>query len=145
MLQPTPDCPPASAGQAFLAGLHTPSAAPSDTIARFIAACVRVTPGTSVPARALYVAFRSWAAENDVFPMHETRFGREMRRRFQRSDGDVRAWLGIALRDGPEPPAAVTTEALAAAVRAKQEALAALNRAQIALDDLLARLGGISA
>lgn len=127
---------------ATAAGLPTSCADPSDTVADFIAARVRGAPGTSVPARTLYVAYRSWAAANDELPMHENRFGREMCRRFRRFDGEVRSYLDIALRDGLEPQAAVTMEAIARAVCAKQEAVAALARAQIALDDLLARLGG---
>ena len=75
-----------------------------DPIGRFVAACVVGAPGQRVQARVLYEAFKSWAMANAVYVLNETRFGRDMKRRFRRDDSHTRAYLDISLHDVPARP-----------------------------------------
>lgn len=76
-----------------------------DPIGRFVEACVAATPGEKVQARVMYEAFKSWAMANAVAVFHESRFGRDMKRRFKRDDrGHTRAYCDVALHDVPARP-----------------------------------------
>lgn len=76
-----------------------------DPIGRFVAACVEPMPTARVQARTLYEAYKSWAMANAVPVSLETKFGREMKKRFPRDDrGQTRAYLDIALHDVPARP-----------------------------------------
>ncbi len=76
-----------------------------DPIGRFVADCVEPELGGRVQARALYEAYRSWGMANAVSVCFETKFGREMKKRFPKDGGrSCKAYLGIALHDVPTRP-----------------------------------------
>jgi len=75
-----------------------------DPIGRFAADCVAIAADRKVGARAMYEAYVSWAKANAVYVQSETKFGREMRKRFTRDDKRTRSYLGCYLHDVPARP-----------------------------------------
>lgn len=77
-----------------------------DPIGRFVVECIRPAEGESVKARTLYEAYKTWAMANAVTPCFETRFGREMGKRFKKciAGGGVRTYADIELHDVPDRP-----------------------------------------
>lgn len=61
--------------------------------------------GAGVPARAMFLAYKAWSEVNGKSHMHETRFGRTMKKKFKRDDtGRVHRYVDVALHDVPESP-----------------------------------------
>jgi putative DNA primase/helicase len=75
-----------------------------DPIGRFVAACVEVAPGHSEAAAALYDAYLAWCPGNNVTPCQQTRFGREMAKRFVKAKKQTVSYLDIRLHDVPPRP-----------------------------------------
>jgi putative DNA primase/helicase len=75
-----------------------------DPIGRFAADCVVIAADRKVGARSMYEAYVSWAKANAVYVQSETKFGREMRKRFTRDDKRTRSYLGCDLHDVPSRP-----------------------------------------
>ncbi len=74
-----------------------------DPIGRFVAACIESAPGKTVQARALYDAYRSWAFASAMSPASENKFGREMKKRYERGEDRLCRWYaGIALKNVPD-------------------------------------------
>lgn len=74
-----------------------------DPCQQFLGAHVKPDPGgPGVAARAMYEAFKLWAEANGIAAMHETRFGRTMKKKLVRDDtGRVRIYVDVALHDVP--------------------------------------------
>lgn len=76
-----------------------------DPIGRFAQDCVRRRDGYRIKARVLYEAYKSWAAANAVTACFETRFAREMEKKFEKDRrGRVRAYLDVELHSVPDRP-----------------------------------------
>lgn len=75
-----------------------------DPIGRFAADCVEAAPGERVGARAMYEAYKSWCGANAVTAAFETRFGREMGKRYTKDQGRTRSYLDCRLHDVPARP-----------------------------------------
>lgn len=61
--------------------------------------------GPGVPARAMFLAYKAWSEANGKAHMHETRFGRTMKKKFKRDDsGRIHRYVDVALHDVPESP-----------------------------------------
>jgi putative DNA primase/helicase len=75
-----------------------------DPIGRFAADCVAVKGDGKVGARSMYEAYVNWAKANAVYVQSETKFGRELRKRFARDDKRTRSYLGCELHDVPLRP-----------------------------------------
>ncbi|EJN11833.1 phage/plasmid primase, P4 family containing protein [Bradyrhizobium sp. YR681] len=61
--------------------------------------------GPGVPARAMFLAYKAWSEANGKAHMHETRFGRTMKKKFKRDDsGRIHRYVDVALHDVPEAP-----------------------------------------
>jgi putative DNA primase/helicase len=84
-----------------------------DVIAAFIRECCEAGPAQVARAGALYAAYCEWCAEVGETPVHQKRFGEELKQRgftAGKHQGD-RCWHGIGLRDsgagrGAEAPEA---------------------------------------
>lgn len=76
-----------------------------DKIGPFIAACVRQAEGKHVTARTMYEAYKSFDLANGGSPIHETRFGREAKKRLPHGVvGKLKAYLECELHDVPDRP-----------------------------------------
>jgi putative DNA primase/helicase len=77
-----------------------------DPVGQFHDAHVREdVGGPGVPARQMFLAYKSWSEVNGKSHMHETRFGRTMKKKIRRDDsGRVHIYVGVALHDVPENP-----------------------------------------
>jgi putative DNA primase/helicase len=75
-----------------------------DPIGRFCSACIEVAPGRSEPAAALYDAYLAWCPANNVTPCQQTRFGREMAKRYVKAKKQTVSYLDIRLHDVPARP-----------------------------------------
>jgi putative DNA primase/helicase len=77
-----------------------------DPCGQFADAHVRVDAGgVGVPARQMFLAYKAWSEVNGKSHMHETRFGRTMKKKFKRDDsGRVHRYVDVALHDVPESP-----------------------------------------
>ncbi len=75
-----------------------------DPIGRFVADCVEAAPAERVGARVMFEAYRSWCAANAVTPSFETKFGREMSKRFERRKSGTQVYLDCRLHDVPARP-----------------------------------------
>lgn len=75
-----------------------------DPCGQFADAHVRVDPGgPGVTARAMFLAYKAWCEVNGKSHMHETRFGRTMKKKFRRDDTKrVHVYLDVALHDVPQ-------------------------------------------
>lgn len=75
-----------------------------DPAGQFAEAHVRTdVGGAGVPARAMYLAYKTWCEVNGKAHMHETRFGRTMKKKFKRDDsGRVHRYVDVALHDVPD-------------------------------------------
>lgn len=61
--------------------------------------------GPGVPARQMFLAYKAWSEANGKAHMHETRFGRTMKKKFKRDDsGRIHRYVDVALHDVPESP-----------------------------------------
>ncbi|MCK1676619.1 phage/plasmid primase, P4 family [Bradyrhizobium sp. 150] len=61
--------------------------------------------GQGVPARAMFLAYKAWSEANGKAHMHETRFGRTMKKKVKRDDsGRIHRYVDVALHDVPESP-----------------------------------------
>ena len=59
--------------------------------------------GAGVTARAMYEAYKAWCEVNGMAKMHETRFGRTMKKKFERDDSKrVHVYVNVALHDVPQ-------------------------------------------
>jgi putative DNA primase/helicase len=59
--------------------------------------------GPGVTARAMYEAYEAWCKANGKAKMHETRFGRTMKKKTPRDDSKrVHVYVGVALHDVPQ-------------------------------------------
>jgi putative DNA primase/helicase len=77
-----------------------------DPVGQFADAHVKPDPaGPGVPARAMFLAYKAWSEANGKAHMHETRFGRTMKKKFKRDDsGRIHRYVDVALHDVPEAP-----------------------------------------
>lgn len=76
-----------------------------DKIGSFITACVEMVDDAKVPAAEMYAAYVAWAADNGVKAIHQTTFGRDLKKRIPRDDsGQRRMYLGCRLHDVPRSP-----------------------------------------
>lgn len=71
-----------------------------DSIEAFIQDCCVIDPFSNVQAKAFYQAYREWASENGQYMMSNTKFGREMAKKYtkRKSDGVI-VYGGIKLQD----------------------------------------------
>jgi len=75
-----------------------------DPVGRFAAACVRVKPGASVGAAMMYQAYQNWCHAAAQSVVLQTRFGREMAKRFTKDRGKTYSYLDCELHDVPAAP-----------------------------------------
>ncbi|MCK1583245.1 hypothetical protein IVB03_27705 [Bradyrhizobium sp. 168] len=77
-----------------------------DPVGQFADAHVKPDAGgPGVPARAMFLAYKAWSEANGKAHMHETRFGRTMKKKFKRDDsGRIHRYVDVALHDVPESP-----------------------------------------
>ena len=75
-----------------------------DPIGRFVADCVEAAPGERVGARLMYESYKSWCAANAVTASFETKFGRELSKRYTKVKGSTRSYLDCRLHDVPARP-----------------------------------------
>ena len=80
------------------------TAAPDDPIGRFVVDCVEAAPGERVGARLMYESYKSWCAANAVTASFETKFGRELSKRYTKVKGSTRSYLDCRLHDVPARP-----------------------------------------
>lgn len=75
-----------------------------DPCGQFGDAHVRPDPGgAGVTARAMYEAYKAFCDANGMAKMHETRFGRTMKKKFTRDDTKrVHVYVDVALHDVPQ-------------------------------------------
>ncbi|WPP05492.1 phage/plasmid primase, P4 family [Methylocella tundrae] len=94
-------------------GLHMPDSVRAataeyrsemDPISDFIADCVSEAPGQYLTARTMYEAYVSWSMANAKKPIFETKFGRVMKTKFERTKTGVRRYLNCQLHDVPYRP-----------------------------------------
>ena len=65
--------------------------------------------GAGVAARSMYLAYKTWCEVNGKAHMHETRFGRTMKKKFRRDDtGRIHRYVDVALHDVPDSPSQPT-------------------------------------
>lgn len=74
-----------------------------DPIGLFVHDCVSAAEGESIGAREMYHAYKAWSEAAAKKPVYETKFGREMKKRFRRSDGATHRYLDCRLHDVPAP------------------------------------------
>jgi putative DNA primase/helicase len=72
-----------------------------DTMGQFARDCIEAAMGEAVTARELYDAYCAWCVANAKRPVFETKFGRVMKTRYERTDTRVRKYLDICLHDVP--------------------------------------------
>lgn len=72
-----------------------------DTMGQFARDCIEVAKDETVTARELYDAYCAWCEANAKRPVFETKFGRVMKTRYERTDGRVRTYRDIRLHDVP--------------------------------------------
>lgn len=71
-----------------------------DIVLQFAEDCLDRVEGSMVQARAMYVAFKEWCYANSKAVIFETKFGRDMKRHFERDDRKrLRFYLNVRLRD----------------------------------------------
>jgi putative DNA primase/helicase len=71
-----------------------------DIVMQFAEDCLEKVDSSKVQARAMYEAFKEWCHANSKSPVFETKFGRDMKRHFERDDkGRLRFYLNVKLRD----------------------------------------------
>jgi putative DNA primase/helicase len=71
-----------------------------DIVMQFAEDCLERIDGSKVQARAMYEAFLEWCRANSKSPVLETKFGRDMKRHFERDDSKrLRFYLHVKLRD----------------------------------------------
>lgn len=77
-----------------------------DPVGQFADAHVKPDPGgPGIPARQMFLAYKAWSEANGKAHMHETRFGRTMKKKFKRDDsGRIHRYVDVALHDVPESP-----------------------------------------
>jgi len=77
-----------------------------DPVGQFADAHVKADAGgPGVPARQMFLAYKAWSEANGKAHMHETRFGRTMKKKFKRDDsGRIHRYVDVALHDVPESP-----------------------------------------
>lgn len=73
-----------------------------DSIEAFIQECCVLDPFANVQAKSLYQTYREWASDNGQYMMSNTKFGREMAKKYtkRKSDGVI-VYGGIKLVDIP--------------------------------------------
>jgi putative DNA primase/helicase len=79
--------------------------AEGDPIGRFLEDCCEKHPGASMPARELYLAFRSWVEMAGDLPITETAFGRSLTARGFEKEHTQSGWLYYGVRCRPRLPA----------------------------------------
>ncbi|TGN76202.1 DNA primase [Bradyrhizobium yuanmingense] len=80
-----------------------------DIVMQFAEDCLERVDGSKVQARAMYEAFMEWCRANSKSPVFETKFGRDMKRHFERDDSKrLRFYINVKLRDD-RPRAEVKT------------------------------------
>ncbi|MEW4153675.1 phage/plasmid primase, P4 family [Bacillus thuringiensis] len=75
-----------------------------DPIEAFIEECCEREVQGKVQAKTLYQIYRDWASENGQYMMSNTKFGREMGKKFHKSKGRVIHYTGIKLLEEYEKP-----------------------------------------
>ena len=70
-----------------------------DVVSQFFEDCVEPAPGEFVQARPMYNAFKEWCVVNVKQVIHETRFGRDLKKRCKYEDGRLRKYLDVRLRE----------------------------------------------
>jgi putative DNA primase/helicase len=71
-----------------------------DIVMQFADDCLERVNGSKVQARAMYEAFLEWCRANSKTAVFETKFGRDMKRHFERDDTKrLRFYLNVRLRD----------------------------------------------
>ncbi|MCP3904662.1 MAG: DNA primase, partial [Planctomycetes bacterium] len=69
-----------------------------DVIGRFIEAKCVMDDNSQVQARALYNAYTGWCSDTGHRAMSETRFGKDMKKRFESKKMTVRMYTGLDLK-----------------------------------------------
>jgi putative DNA primase/helicase len=76
-----------------------------DIVLQFFEDCVEAAPGEKVQARTMFESFKHWCNANAKAEIHETRFGRDMKKHCQRDDtARLRFYLDVRLHDVPAAP-----------------------------------------
>ncbi|PEV66045.1 hypothetical protein CN271_32830 [Bacillus cereus] len=75
-----------------------------DSIEAFIEECCKRNPQGKVQAKTLYHIYRDWASENGQYMMSNTKFGREMGKKFPKLKGRLVHYTGIELVEEYEKP-----------------------------------------
>ncbi|PEK74391.1 DNA primase, partial [Bacillus toyonensis] len=76
-----------------------------DSIEAFIEECCKRNPQGKVQAKTLYHIYRDWASENGQYMMSNTKFGREMGKKFHKyKSNGVNHYNGIELLEEYEKP-----------------------------------------
>jgi putative DNA primase/helicase len=71
-----------------------------DIVLQFAQDCLERVEGSNVQARTMYEAFKEWCYANSKTVIYETKFGRDMKRHFERDDTKrLRFYLNVRLRD----------------------------------------------
>lgn len=68
-----------------------------DVITRFIEECCEIGPGKSVQAKELFSAYREWASENNEHDFTNTKFGREVAKKFKKKKSTYVTYEGLEL------------------------------------------------
>ena len=76
-----------------------------DVVGQFARRCVVAAPGKTVQARLMYQAFVTWCKANSKSHVFETKFGREMKKRFSHDEtGRYNVYVDVALENVPDDP-----------------------------------------
>jgi putative DNA primase/helicase len=71
-----------------------------DIVLQFAEDCLERVEESTVQARVMYEAFKEWCYANSKAVIFETKFGRDMKRHFERDDGKrLRYYLNVKLRE----------------------------------------------
>lgn len=70
-----------------------------DQVGTFIETCCQTGPGLKVSGGELYKVYREWASENGEYPFTNTKFGREIAKKYQKKKSDgLMVYEGITLK-----------------------------------------------
>jgi putative DNA primase/helicase len=76
-----------------------------DPVGEFCQACVVQSPGDTVTARDMYIAYVAWAHANSVRPFAEKTFAAIMAQKgYEKAMGRIRTYQNVGLKDVPEDP-----------------------------------------
>lgn len=70
-----------------------------DQVGTFVETCCQTGPGLKVSGGELYKVYREWASENGEYPFTNTKFGREVAKKYQKKKSDgLMVYEGITLK-----------------------------------------------